>query len=477
MAITVTISGANGNVINLDSDVTKRDESAVTQLQNDINNGIATGKAQAFDIGTASGNPDVPTGVTPVGIITEAGMYQLPSAYDYIVVADGTDAQSGSVVLNNNGFNNNFVDVLAGRKSGIVYNAGNESGQIVNTSGNLSFNGADQTGAWTIYTGNGDATIATTNGNNRINTGTGKNTIQLGTGVNSLYLQGEDTITGASNYQSVTVNGSNSDITLGDGALVLDGGNGSKNKLSIGKDSTITGGVDGQVTFNNGGQNTYQGGTDSTINASGADAYVRVVHGDGNTYAIDGKATFLNSFNKTSITISGEMAAFGAQGSDYTVNASGNSTGLFVADIGNETLNASGSTVGLSIYANTVSGATSNFVATGGSGNDVMVGGTGNSTFTGGAGDNYFMFDKNNSENGNTVIKDFAHAGSSNKIAIYNFGLDTNSLAELLHNSQNDAQGSAVLNLNGHSITVEGVSVADLTVNQFDVGNPSVKTA
>ncbi|CAI3949359.1 unnamed protein product [Commensalibacter communis] len=477
MAITVTISGANGSIISLGNDVSRRDEDAVTQLQNDINNSVATGKAQVFDLGTASGNPDVAAGVTPVGVITEAGVYQLPSAYDYVVVADDTSTQSGAVVLNNNGFNSNFVDVLAGRKSGTTYNAGQESGQIVNTSGNLNFNGVGQTGAWTIYTGNGDATIATTNGNNRINTGTGKNTIQLGTGVNSLYLQGEDTVSGTSSYQSVTVNGSNSDINIGDAGYVMDGGNGRGNKVSTGKDSTITGGFEGQATFNNGGQNTYQGGTDSTINASGADAYVRVVHGDANTYAIDGKATFLNPFNKTSITISGEMAVFGARGSDYTVNASGNSTGLFVADIGNETLNASGSTVGLSIYANTVSGATSNFVATGGSGNDVMVGGTGNSTFTGGAGDNYFMFDKNNSENGSTVIKDFAHAGSSNKIAIYNFGLDTNSLAELLHNSQNDAQGSAVLNLNGHSITVEGVSVADLTVNQFDIGNPSVKTA
>ncbi|MDI2112568.1 beta strand repeat-containing protein [Commensalibacter nepenthis] len=477
MAITVTISGANGNTINLGNDVTLHDENAVTQLQNDINNGVASGKAQVFDLGTASSNPDVAAGIVPVGVITGAGVYQVPSAYEYVVVADDTDTQSGAVTLNNSGFNSNFVDVLAGRKSGITYNADGESGQIVNTSGNLNFNGAGQTGAWSIYTGNGNATIATTNGNNRINTGTGKNTIQLGTGVNSVYLQGQDTVTGASNYQSVTVSGSNSDINLGDHALVLDSGNGYNNKLSIGKDSTITGGSEGQVTFNNGGQNTYQGGTDSTINASGADAYVRVVHGDGNTYGIDGKATFLNPFNKTSITISGEMAAFGAQGSEYTVNAGGNNTGLFVADIGNETLNASSSTVGLSIYANTVSGAASNFVATGGSGNDVMVGGTGNSTFTGGAGDNFFMFDKNSSENGTTVIKDFAHTGSNNKIALFNFGLDTNSLTELLHNSQNDAQGSAVLNLSGHSITVEGVSISNLTVNQFDVGNPAVKTA
>ncbi|WP_271829329.1 hypothetical protein [Commensalibacter communis] len=382
---------------------------------------------------------------------------------------------------------NQNVSVVAGNSGGFTYVAGQESGKIAagNAESNVNFRGNTVNGGnWDIRTGTGNDTIVTGSGNNTVYASTGVNSIDITYGTrNQVRSEGEDSIFASKSSTAqnrVTLSGGNKDyhatVEINKGASVSD--TSFYNVVTVGGGSTIEGGTYGNYTFDgsyDSSLNHMAGGLSSTVQATGD---LQVVQGDSNTINASQSLTFLNGKGNTLANTQGQALGFGANELNYTLNATGNDAGLFVADAGNETLNASGSTVGLSIYANTiVGGGGTNFVATGGSGNDVMVGGTGNSTFTGGAGDNFFMFDKNNSEDGKTLIKDFSHTGSNNKIALYNFGLDSDSLAELLRNSQNNDKGDAVLNLNGHTITVEGVSVSDLTVNQFDVGNPSIKSS
>ncbi|EHD13030.1 hypothetical protein CIN_20130 [Commensalibacter intestini A911] len=472
----ITITGANGDTVSVGA-ATGRARAPAAALQSEINSGIADGSIVAYDIYPSSGNPDNTTNAKEAAIVQESGTYAVPNTYRYIVVADDDGTNSGAVTLNSPDFLLGTVSILAGRTSGTTYNAGNEAGTLINTVGNLTFDGSGKTGAWTIYTGDGESTVTTTNANNKINTGTGKTSIALGSGNNTIYSQGQDTITGgAGGYNTVTLTGAKSQVTMDDNTLILD--TGTTNAISVGKNSTVTGGSSGTVTFANGGtQNIYQGGSGETVSATTSGTELKVIHGADTSYDINGKINFLNGTGTTTLTATDQLTAFGASDSNYTMNASGSNTGLFVADKGNETLNASGSTIGIQIYANTVSGATANFVATGGSGNDTLAAGIGNTTFTGGAGDNLFMFTKGATGNGNTVITDFGTSGN-NKIGLFNYGLDESSLATLLQNSKNDASGNAVLSLDdSQTVTLQGVSVSDLNASRFEVLNATAKTA
>ncbi|CAK7192196.1 hypothetical protein COMNV_00381 [Commensalibacter sp. Nvir] len=81
---------------------------------------------------------------------------------------------------------------------------------------------------------------------------------------------------------------------------------------------------------------------------------------------------------------------------------------------------------------------------------------------------------KDTCQDGNTVITDFEKDGTNNKIELLNFGLDKNSLQELLNNSQDGQNGNAVIKLNGHTITFEGVDISKLRADQFELyNNPS----
>lgn len=471
----ITITGANGDVVSIKSPTGKYQE-LINDTANTINASIANGTSEVFDLVPGAENPNYTADTSPVGIVQEAGSYNVPNAYRYIVVADdGEGTDSGAVTLNSNGFLSGLVTVLSGRTSGLTYNASNESGVINTTAGNLVFNGSGKTGGWTIYADTGNASISSTNGNNIIATGrNGKSTVALGSGNNSLNSQGQDTITGGDGgYNSVTLSGSKASVSLRDNTVVTDVGVG--NAIIVGKNSTVAAGTNGTTTFNNGGnQNSFIGGVNETVSAING-SEVKYVFGTNNTYSSDATSTFLNPSGKISVTSSAQAALFGAKGSNYTLNATGSDSGLFVADAGNETLNAAGSTAAIAIYANTVAGGNTNFVATGGSGNDLLAAGTGNSTFTGGAGDNLFAFTKSSSDNGNTVITDFG-SSSGNKIGIYGYGVDSGNLQQLLNNSTSDANNDAVLKLEGHTITLEGVSVSSLNTNMFSVPNATAQT-
>lgn len=410
---------------------------------------------------------------------------KFPQDTEYAEVTLGQSYTIGNPTIQGDGNNPNYVRIIGGVD--FNYIADGESGELISDSP-LYFYGrgldgnTSHMGNWTIYTDNyvdpdtgeiydddRDTMIQTTDGNNKITTGYARSTIDLGSGNNIVYSQGHDTITSSrGGYQTVTLTGSQSKLTMGGNTTILDIGN--NNNISVGKNSSVSGAESDIVQFDTGDMNEYTGGNNSTISASnGTD--LKVIHGLDNTYNINHNLAFLNGTGNTAINIKGTLAAFGASNSQYTLNAENidsTSGGIFVANDGNETLDAVSSSANLQIWANTVAGA-NNLSAKAGQGDDTLAAGVGNATFTGGAGHNLFMFLKESVQDGTTIITDFTN---NDKIALYNYGLGSNGLTQILQQSQNDANGNAVLKLiNNAAIVIEGVSVSSLNTNQFDVAD------
>lgn len=417
---------------------------------------------------------------------------KFPQDTEYAEVTLGQGPSLGYVppnpTIQGDGNNPNYVRVIGGVD--FNYIADGESGELISNSP-LYFYGrgldgnTSHMGDWTIYTDDfvdpdtgeiydddRDTMIQTTDGNNKITTGYARSTIDLGSGNNIVYSQGHDTITSSrGGYQTVTLTGSQSKLTMGGNTTILDVGN--NNNISVGKNSTINGAASDIVQFDTGDMNEYTGGNNSTISATnGTD--LKVIHGLDNIYNINHNLTFLNGSGNTTINIKGTLAVFGASNSQYTLNAENidsTSGGIFVANDGNETLDAGSSSANLQIWANTVAGA-NNLSAKAGQGDDTLAAGVGNATFTGGAGHNLFMFIKENVQDGTTLITDLTN---NDKIALYNYGLGSNGITQILQQSQNDANGNAVLKLtNNAAIVIEGVSVSSLNTNQFVVADFSL---
>lgn len=181
----------------------------------------------------------------------------------------------------------------------------------------------------------------------------------------------------------------------------------------------------------------------------------------------DSSLLFSTATGNNYITTTALAGIFGADGANTTLT-SFTVASLFVAGDGNETLNGSRSVSAITTYASTTSDHNTNLVVSTGRGDDELNAGTGNSTFTGGAGNNLFVFNKDTDAGGKTVITDFA-ASAGNKISLYNYNLTQDSLNSLLANSHNDSNGNAILNLDNHQITVQGVSINNLHTQQFNI--------
>lgn len=465
MAITIN-GGASGSQVTINAD--KQTDAAydlagqvVKQLADISNTTLVSEIVSGSDPATESNKINV-------GTIDQAGDYTVSSAYKYVVVGDKTEVTSATdarINLTGVGKIGDTVNVVAGHKAGTTYKAGQESGTFINTASTAIFDGTgDKTGSWNIQTGSADDMIVLTNGNNTVNAGLGNNNIYLGKGNNAVYSYGHDTISGGEGgYQSVTLFGGNSTVDVGTSSLVIDSS--SKNTISVGGESTVVGGQNSTVKFMGGQGNSFMGGVNDTISAIKGN--LTVVHGSENNITVDNTLTFLNGTGNNTVT-AGNATVFGATGLNMNINVTKSSQdgSLFVAGGGNETLNGSASTGALHVFANNQAG--TQLEAIGGSGDDTLVGGAGDSKFTGGAGNNLFAFIKNDAQTHN-VITDFK-ASVGNKIGLYNYGLDANSLQNALQSAVDQA-GNTTLSFGATSITLEGVKASDLSVANFDISN------
>lgn len=429
-----------------------------------------------------------------------------------ITLGDGinnitTTGNSNSTITLGDGFNS--------------INGGNGNHTI--TTGNHALNFDDGYGYNNITVGGGNNTInlrgsysnveigVSGQGSNKINTTENAfYSIQIKGGSNEIYAQGAGEIGGilpqgesASSYdvQYVTLagglNGTYIECNLHSFTSLIT--NLMVNSyMNVGTNSTVIGANGGGVSFYGKNGNTGQAEMNPDLNShdllinannsyieSGSDLTIQ--GGTGNEIHSSGDLTINDATGNTKIETKGSFTISGADGlnldlrsynmdSAYHIENGRDLSNIFMAGNGNETLNAAADkgysfqNTNLAIYANTISGAQSSFIAIAGSGDDTLTAGTGNSTFTGGAGENLFAFTKADAAGGNTVITDFS-ASEDNQIALFDYGLTRSSLSKLLKSSQNDAQGDAVLHLENHTITLQGVSVSDLSTNQFFVYN------
>lgn len=231
---------------------------------------------------------------------------------------------------------------------------------------------------------------------------------------------------------------------------------------------------DSQVEFN-GAENTtaYITNGNTTINSALNSNFMitgsptTVSGGSNNFISTDSTLLFSGGTGYNSIIGNGPAYVFAADGLNLDLRSL-DASSLFVAGEGNETLNGAGSSAAIAVYASQISDHNTNLVATTGSGDDALNAGTGNSTLNGGTGNNLFIFNKDTDAGGRTVIGDFS-ASSGNRISLYGYNLTQDSLNSLLANSHNDSNGNAILNLENHQITVQGVSISDLHTQQFNI--------
>lgn len=172
----------------------------------------------------------------------------------------------------------------------------------------------------------------------------------------------------------------------------------------------------------------YGGGSDGIVSGSGDD-----------TISSGGGDDTIN-------TGSGDDFVLAGSGSDNVLLRSGDDTAF--GENGDDTINA---------------GSGDDYLA-GGRGDDLLVGGSGDDTALGGTGDDVFAFDDGF---GHDLIIGFAIGTDTLQIATGINGSGISAAADLVtggHVSA-DSFGNAVITLGGDTITLQGISVTDLTTN------------
>lgn len=302
---------------------------------------------------------------------------------------------------------------------------------------------------------------------------TSSNKIKLNTDNNDIFSLGQDTITSSNNVvrQNITLVGGHSEVNVANGFI---NDMSDHNQIKTTLSSTITGGTDGTIEYSyqvennqDNNENLLIGGENDTVSALNG-ANLKAVRGIDNQFdRIDGDLILEDPTGMTSANVKGNVSIRGADGLNLTLKTSGQKQNIFTAGYGNETLDSSMSNANIKVEAYTDQSNPSSLIAVTGSGNDTLMAGAGYATLSGGSGNNLFSFVKENDRNGHTVIADFS-SSQGNKIGLFHYGLTQDSLNQLLRNSYNDYDGNAVLNLdNNHTITLQGIDVANLKADQF----------
>ncbi|CAI3947312.1 Ca2+-binding protein [Commensalibacter communis] len=421
--------------------------------------------------------------------------------------------QGGNAIVGNG---NNTITI--GSDNMVI---GNGNNTITYGSGNTTIGGGNNIinyGLGNLHVGDGDnsfnirgTNVTVGGGNNQFVTGNGSDNIHIGSGNATITAtMGMHTITGgsANSYIAATINGGSNAVDLTGNVNLVYGRGNDNSPLNVNGNATISGlqtdqtvSINGKSIFNNvliknldlNGNTTITGGVDTNISllrgnydsksllTNSINTTVNALYGN-----IDVDGGHSNQFNyiNGNINLSSASATVNyftggtanIKGSGYsntTFKTFSKEDSIFTAGDGNETLNGSGSSGAFAVYANVdqkTSEERTALTAIGGSGDDTLTAGSGDSVFTGGTGSNLFAFTKENVAGGTTVITDFS-ASRDNQIALFDYGLNRNSLSKLLKSSQNNAHGDAVLNLENHSVTLQGVSVSDLNTNQFFIYN------
>jgi serralysin len=283
------------------------------------------------------------------------------------------------------------------------------------------------------------------NGDDTLHGDDGNDTLHGGDGSDTLYgNEGNDTLYG--HTSGVSVQGGwflPSDT--------LDGGEGNDTMHGGGGNDTFRGDAGHDVV--------YAGGGDDYIDGSASQ------YGDQDTYyGEDGNDTF-------ELTSRGGVTAFGGDGNDQFLGHSASASARLVlyGEAGDDKVIGGGA-------GDYLNGGSNNDTLDGNSGNDILIGGTGDDVLTGGrfwrgsedtSNDDTFVFNVGGlRSSGNDRITDFFAGGEEDQIKITGSSrFDT--FAEMMAVAE-ESWGNTVFDFgNGNTLTLEGVRVSELTVNDF----------
>lgn len=261
-------------------------------------------------------------------------------------------------------------------------------------------------------------------GSDNVGLGGGNDLFEAGTGDvgdDSIFGgAGNDTIYGGGGHDILTGGAGRDKLSGGTGADKMFGGGGNDRILGGGGNDTAIGGAGKDVLLGGAGNDRLRGdgGNDKLVGGGGAD---KLLGGSGDDVMIGG---------------AGRDVLLGGRGKD---NMSGGG--------GNDRLEGNAG-------ADQLKGGAGNDTLKGGAGNDRLIGGAGDDDMHGGSGVDRFIFAGNF---GDDLVRDFSFA-DGDLLVLSAFGF--NSQQDVV-NAMTNFDGSVELDINGQSIELEGISVAD----------------
>jgi len=461
--LTVTGAFQAGAISPLQSVLTQYSIGAVAGTRNFENIDAAglTGNLTATAGASATGLFDLSNTSSVDGSVTAGQMnvsVNLSSAYNVIVV----DAPGKATV--NGGGAANTLAVFAG-ESTVNYNSGGGSGTvlaggggdaIVVTGGPWSVVGAS-TGGDTISGVAANSTIAVYGSGNG---GSQSNVVSIGADDVTVNSFGTNDLVETYNDGTgvVSVHGTASVLVNG-GAVTVYAAQGSNTDAFFNQDgglldfintsttqATVAGAVPGAI----GGSVTAFGGAGGGVYAGGPGGNNSLVGGTGVVTLYGGGA---NSYLQASATAAGSTSElFASMGSTTMVGAVGSVNNEFHGSTGSASIISSGS-------------GTQNYFV-GASGQEIITG----STVSGAVNNYYFL--QGSSGNGSDIITDFNL--SRDKILINPFGGNSGVAVGSINPNGGAAGGSIISLTDNTTITLYGVSVAQLTAHGVKAGSTTI---
>jgi Ca2+-binding RTX toxin-like protein len=314
-------------------------------------------------------------------------------------------------------------------------------------------------GVDTLLGGNGDDVVDGERGDDYASLGAGNDEFIWDPG------DGSDIVDGGTGADRMTFNGAGADEIM---SIIADGNSAvlSRDVGNIRMDTvrlerfevTARGGEDFVLVNDMTGTNLREVAIDLAGNPGQGDGNVDEVHIEGSDSA-------------DHITVSGSASQFSVDGASVYVSVTNaeapNDTVVIETDGGNDVIDASAVEVGAAMMRlgggagdDVITGGATDDVIVGDDGNDILNGGSGNDSIAGGDGDDLFIA----SAEGELEITDFvAGQGSEDRIDLSAFDLDFDWLVA----NTSDVDGSAIIDLGGRHLTLQGVSSSSLHQDDF----------
>ncbi|MDU8913562.1 calcium-binding protein [Aestuariicoccus sp. MJ-SS9] len=288
----------------------------------------------------------------------------------------------------------------------------------------------------------GDDTLLGGSGDDSIIGGDGNDVLDGGTENDSIFgIDGDDTLSGAAGDDNIGAGAGNDEVIGGGGNDLMGGGPGNdfmeggtgNDFMGGGQDDDTVDGGDGNDVVNGGPGNDSMIGGEGSDTMGGSFGADRIEGGDGNDDLGGG---------------SGQDVISAGAGDDSV--GGGEANDVIFGDGGNDFLAGGGRDDDVD----------------GGTGNDTINGGDGDDTMTGGDGADVFVWNVFKAGDAD-VITDFEDGVDSFRMVAVENAPGSGLAGKVAALNITDTAAGALIDYQGHTVLIEGVAAADLTVDDF----------